>query len=298
MKNSRWGNPVRTAVFVPGYLDRFLLKAKTFDADALILDLEDAVPHAYKADARVNIRRYLDAGAFKQPVFVRVNAMDTGLLTMDMEATLTPNTSGFMFTKVRDERDIIYLDRMLAQYEHDGGFTVGQFKMFPLIEMGSAVMRAYQIAMASERVIGLAFGAEDYLTDLDGLHKDHGTSLVVPRSLIVIAARSAGIDAVDTPYLAVHDASGFRKEVEQARELGFSGQLILHPSQIAIANDVFTPSAEEIAEANRVIAAIEESRKAGQEVALLDGQLIGPPMMKRAQMLLEKATRMSRSATE
>lgn len=293
MKNSRWSLPLRTAVFVPGYLERFLEKARDFEADALILDVEDAVPHPFKADARDNIQKYLKAGAYERPVFIRVNAIDTGLLSKDMGATLHQNTTGFMFTKVRDERDIIYLDRMLAQYEHDGGFEDGKFKMFPLIEMGSAVMRAYDIAMASDRVIALAFGGEDYLTDLDGLHKDHGVSLVVPRSLIVIAARSAGIDAVDTPYLNVRDSDGFRREVEQARELGFSGQLILHPDQISIANDVFTPSPHEVYEAKRVIAAIEESRKTGKEVALLDGQLIGPPMMKRAQMLLAKAEKMA-----
>ena len=284
---------LRSAMFVPGYMRKFLDKAVEFRADALLLDLEDSVPEPYKDDARQYIREYLDANRFRQQTFIRVNDIDSGLLSKDLAATLHENTDGFMFTKVRDERDIIYFDKLLCQYEHDNGFPIGKFKMLPLIEMGSAVLRAHQIATASTRMIGLAFGGEDYLTDLDGLHKEHGTSLIVPRSLIVIAARSAHIDALDTPFLDIRNTDGFRKEVEQARELGFSGQLVLHPTQIDIANEVFSPSEEEITEARRIIAAIEESSQKGLGVTLLDGKLVGPPMRKRALKVLAKAERIA-----
>lgn len=282
---------LRSAMFVPGYTRKFLDKAVGFQSDAILLDLEDSVPDAYKDDARRYVREYLDQDKFPQQTFIRVNDIDSGLLSKDLEATLHENTDGFMFTKVRDENDIIYFDKLLSQYEHDHGFPHGKFKMLPLIEMGSAILRAYQIATASPRMIGLAFGGEDYLTDLDGLHKEHGTSLIVPRSLIVIAARSAHVDVLDTPYLDIRNAEGFRKEVEQARELGFSGQLILHPTQIDVTNEIFSPSEEEIREARRIIAAIKESSEKGQGTTLLDGKLVGPPMLKRAISVLAKHDR-------
>lgn len=282
-------------MFVPGYTRKFLDKAVGFRTDALLLDLEDSVPDPYKSDARKFVREYLDANIFSQQLFIRVNDIESGLLSKDLEATAHPHTDGFMFTKVRDENDIVYFDKLLSQYEHDLGLPKGRFTMLPLIETGSAILRAYQIATASSRMVGLALGGEDYLTDLDGLHKEHGTSLIVPRSLIVIAARSAHIDVLDTPYLDIRNEEGFRREVEQARELGFSGQLVIHPSQIKIANEVFSPSLEEVAEARRIIAAIKESSDKGQGTTLLDGKLVGPPMRKRARNVLTKAERIALS---
>lgn len=286
---------LRTMIFVPGYMIKFLEKAITMNSDAIILDLEDSVPEVYKNDARNNVKKYLDKNIFTQQLFIRVNSIDSGLLSEDLKWTLHDNTNGFMFTKARDENDIIYFDKLLSQLEYDNGFPIGKFKMCPLIETGSAVLRAYQIAIASKRVIALVFGGEDYLTDLDGLHKEHGMSLIVPRSLIVIAARSAKIEAIDTPYLNIKDLSGFKNEVELARELGFSGTLIIHPDQIDIANNAFTPSDEEIFEAERIYNAIEESKKKGLGVTLLDGKLIGPPMQKRAINVLSKINKIRKT---
>lgn len=289
--NTETRGSLRSAMFVPGYTRKFLDKAVGFRADALLLDLEDSVPVPCKEDARTFIREYLDQNKFPQQTFIRVNDIESGLLTKDLDATLHENTTGFMFTKVKDENDIIYFDKLLSQFEHDHGYEEGKFKMLPLIETGSAILRAYEIATASPRMVGLALGGEDYLTDLDGLHKEHGTSLIVPRSLIVIAARSAHIDVLDTPFLDIRNGEGFRKEVEQARELGFSGQLLLHPTQIEVANEIFSPSEEDVAEAKRIIAAIKESSEKGQGTTLLDGKLVGPPMHKRAINVLAKAER-------
>lgn len=282
-------DPLRSMTFVPAYNTRFLDKAITFTSDALILDLEDAVPWDYKQQARDNLRSYLDAGSFSQAVYVRVNAIDTGLLLKDLEAALHPRTSGIMFTKIRDERDIVYLDKLLSQLESDLGFEEGTFTMCPLIETASAVMRAYEIATASPRMIALTFGAEDYLRELDGLHLEHGASLLVPRSMIVMAARAAGIEPIDTPYLDIRNLAGLERELLLARELGFSGSLLLHPSHIQAANAVFAPSEAEIAEARSIIDAIEASAATGSGVALIDGKLVGPPMEKRARAVLAKA---------
>lgn len=282
---------LRTMTFVPGYMRKFLDKARHFPSDALILDVEDSVPDPFKNDARKFIRQCLDEGVFTQQVYIRVNSIDTGLLLDDLHAVMHPNLTGIMFSKARDERDIVYFDKLLSQLERQYGLDQGRVKMCPLIETGSAILRAYQMAIASPRMRALAFGGEDYLTDLDGLHLEHGTSLLVPRSLIVIAARAARIEALDTPFLSIRDLDGFRREVLQARELGFSGQLVLHPTQIPIANDIFTPSSEEIAEAQRILQTIAESESQGLGVALLDGRLIGPPMLARARHIESKMAR-------
>jgi len=268
-----------------------LESAVGLDSDAIILDLEDSVPLNFKQEARNNIRDYLTRDRFVQQVFVRVNCLESGMLDLDLECAAHYNTDGFVFTKVRDERDIVELDRQLTKIEHERGLEAGHFKMCPLIETASAVIRAYEIARASPRMVGLAFGGEDYLHDVDGLHKDSGLSLLVPRSMIVMAARASGIDAIDTPYLNIHDSVGLRREFELSREIGFSGSLIIHPSQVGIANDVFSPSTAEVSEAIRTIRAIEDSVEKGLGVALLDGKLVGPPMEKRARRILEKASR-------
>ena len=288
---------LRTMTFVPGYMTKFLDKAIDFKSDALILDLEDSVPLKDKQKARENIATYLKGKKYSQQVFIRVNPIDSGMLFDDLDAVLHEATDGIMFTKVIDEKDIIYFDKLLSQLENDKGFPNGKFKICPLIETGSAMIKSYDIAIASDRVNALVLGGEDYLTDLDGLHKEHGISLLVPRSLVVMAARTAKIDAIDTPFLDIKNTEGFEKEVKLARELGFSGTLIIHPTQIEIANRNFTPSEEEIDEAKKIIEAIELSKEKGLGVALLDGKLIGPPMEKRAQNIIAKIKRI-KEATE
>lgn len=279
---------LRSMVFVPGFRTSFLDKARSFDADALILDLEDSVPTAFKDEARKNIAEYVKTVDYPQKIFIRLNSIDSGYISRDLESVYNSRVFGFMPSMIRDDLDIIYIDKLLAQLEYDHGLEPCHFKLCPLIETGSALLKAYEIAKASPRIVGLAFGAEDYLTDLDGLHKESGASILVARSLIVMAVRSLNIAAIDTPFLDISDSDGFRADVELARELGFSGKLVLHPNQIDMTNEIFTPSEEELSEARRIIAAIEASDREGHGVTLLDGKLVGPPMEKRARKVLEK----------
>ena len=280
-------------IFVPCYVTKYLERALTFESDALILDLEDSVPELQKEEARKNLSVFLDQKLFDQELYIRVNPLSSGMLLDDLEVALNPKVRGIMPTKVSNEKDIIFFDRLLTQYEYKMGLNSGTFKLCPLIETGSAALKAFEIATASDRVNCLVLGGEDYLTDLDGLHKEHGESLLVPRSLIVMAARAAHLDVLDTPYLDVANLEGFRTEAKRARELGFSGNLLIHPSQIEIANEVFSPSDEEVREAQSVLDAISLSRQKGLAVTLLDGKLVGPPMEKRARHVIEKINRMN-----
>lgn len=280
---------LRTMIFVPAYLPKYLEKATNFKVDALILDIEDSVPHKDKRVARTNIRTALESQQYPQKIFLRVNSRESGLLEQDLIEALHPQVTGLMVTKSKDEADISYYEALLEEREKAMDLPRGKFLLCPLIETSMAVLRAYEIASVSDRVIALAFGGEDYLTDLDGLHKEHGASLLVPRSLIVIAARAAKKEVVDTPYLDVNDLTGFRREVELARELGFTGTMLLHPNQIDIANEVFTPSQADVKESLAIMRCIAASEEEGLGVTLYDGKLIGPPMQKRAERILERA---------
>jgi citrate lyase subunit beta/citryl-CoA lyase len=283
----------RSALFVPGYKDSFLQRSLSSNADALLLDVEDSVPDAFKEDARRLVHQFLeDAAGNPVAKFCRVNSIDSGMLRADLDAIVGPSLTGIMPSKAYSEADIHFLDRLLLQYEIERGLPAGAIKMMPLIETAKAVVKAFDIAVASPRIIGLALGGEDYLTDLDGLHKEHGTSLLYPRSAVVVAARAARVQALDTPYLDVADLTGYCRELEQSRELGFSGQLVLHPTQVADANRIFSPSADELKQAMRVIEAIAASRAQGSGVTLLDGKLVGPPMLKRAHAVVEKHRRL------
>ncbi|MDB4350696.1 CoA ester lyase [Verrucomicrobia bacterium] len=279
---------LRSALFVPGYLTKFLEKAKNYDVDALILDLEDSVPKYVKEQARENIKQYLKENSYHQRIYIRVNPIDSGLFTEDLNACLEFGIEGLMPTKIRNRKDIEFIDKFVCEFERSKKIKKNSIKLLPLIETGAAILSAHEIATCSERMSGLALGGEDYLTDLDGLHKEHGTSLIVPRSIVVIAARSAGIEVLDTPFLDIHDHDRYRKELEQSRELGFSGQLIIHPNQIELANKIFTPDESEINEARIIIEAIHQSSKEGNGTTLLNGKLVGPPMLKRAENVIRK----------
>jgi citrate lyase subunit beta/citryl-CoA lyase len=281
---------MRSLIFVPAYDKKYLEKSLKLSADILILDLEDSVPQSFKSEARQNLQMFLNSEDLSgKRVWVRVNPLFPGEeLEEDLRFVAHKRVEAFMLPKARTPEDISSFLKVIEEAEAQQGFEPSTFKICPLIETSLAVLRSYDIAMASDRVIALALGGEDYLTDLDGLHKEHGMSLLTPRSLMVVAARAAGVTPIDTPYLDVHNDAGLRRELELARELGFGGSLLIHPNHVPIANEIFSPSQAEYQEALAIIQELEMSKKNGLEVALYEGKLIGPPMKARALRVIEK----------
>jgi citrate lyase subunit beta/citryl-CoA lyase len=200
--------------------------------------------------------------------------------------SLHEDIHGFMPTKIRTYHDLLYYDKLLTQLEIENNFPIGKFKLVPLIENTTAVMDAYNIAKASSRTIALCFGGEDLLDDLSGLHGTPPRAFDYPRAVISHAARACGILPIDTPYLELNDFEGFKIEETVSFEQGFAGCLLIHPRQIPVANQCFTPSEAEIHRSNKIIEAIEEAKKRGSGVAMLDGKMIGPPMRKRAEKVI------------
>lgn len=280
---------LRSMFFVPGHVEKYLFKAATLKADAFILDVEDAVPLHQKADARKNIKKALQEGLFKgKQVIIRINELDEGMLLNDLDAVLHPDVLGIMPAKTYSKRDMAFFDEVLKQYEFKMGLEIGHFKLLPLIETLLSFENINMIANSTERLIALAFGGEDYLKELGGKHGENDHTFDYPRTKIAIAAKAAGLQAIDTPYLDVHDMEGFEEREQKSKDLGFEGCLLIHPKQIELANACFSPSEEEFEKATKIFDSVKIAEEQGLSVALMDGVLIGPPMKKNAFKILTK----------
>lgn len=277
-------------MFVPGHNEKLLLKAAESDADALILDLEDSVtPFHNKIAARKLCAMLVQMRKFSGfSVWIRVNDKDSGLLEDDIKSFIMPYVDGFIYPKSYDSEDIINVDKLIQKYEEHACFKAGHFKLIPLIETCSAVINAYQIATASQRVIALAFGCEDFVADLQGVHDERHLSLYTPRAMIAMACRAAGKIPVDTVHIKVHDLNDLEENLKVAKTLGFEGMLILNPKEIPLAKHYFTPTPQEVADAKKMLKLAEEAEKSEKGVAYLDDRFVGPPMVLAAKKLLKK----------
>ena len=281
---------LRSFMFLPAYNSRYIDKALCSDADALILDMEDSVPPEQRQVARDNIIQCHDKGLFdKKNIFIRINEIGTKDFSEDIIQLILPNITGLMPSKIMDAEDIIFLDKFLNVIEMKKGIEIGTIKLAPLIETTSAIMNIQGIAQASKRLVALCFGGEDYLNDLGSTYTYQETAFAFPRAMIVNAARTAGLLPIDTPFLNVLDVDGFEQKEREAYKNGFAGCLILNPRQIEPANRVFSPDKEKVEYSKRLIEAVSlaaSEKKSG--VVMLDGEMVGPPMRKRAQSVLEQ----------
>lgn len=279
---------LRNMMYVPSYREKFIEKSLTADTDAIIYDLEDSVPYQFKSDARKILRRYIDKGVFKdKKVFIRLNPIESNMLSEDFKYVLHKDITGFMLSKIYTAADMDYYDKLVTQLEAENNIEYGHFKFAPLIETTSAIMDIYNIAKQTDRTVAVCFGGEDFLNDLEGLHKEPPRSFDYPRAAIAIAARAAGIQPIDTPYLAIHDEEGFIKEENISFEMGFAGVQILSPRQIPLANKCFTPPQDEVERSKEIVLTYESAAKEGSGVAMYKDKMIGPPMYKRAKRVLE-----------
>ncbi len=279
----------RSMFFIPGHVDKYLEKAHLIPADALILDVEDSVPPNMKEKARDNVKKILETGRLSdKQIIIRINELDAGMLLKDLGAVLHKDVLGIMPAKIYSEQDMAFFNEVLNQYEYELNLNKGHFKLIPLIETLLSFENINTIADSCDRLIALAFGGEDYLKELGGAHGKDDHTFDYPRTKIAIAAKASGLQAIDTPYLDVHDMEGFSAREQKSKDLGFEGCLLIHPKQIELANSCFSPSEDEFNKAKMIYEAVKKSDEKGLSVALLDGVLIGPPMQKNAFKTLRK----------
>ena len=286
---------LRSLQFVPGNRRDMLEKSRGFRADAIVADLEDSVPPAEKSAARELVAELVPTlSQMGQKVMVRVNSLDTGRTAEELRAVVSSQLYGVSLGKVDSPWHVSECARLLSVEEARRGMGEGAVKIIPWIESAAGVLSASAIASASSRVVAMAFGAEDFTNDMGLQRTEGGEEVAFPRAMIPIAARAAGIVALDTPYVRFRDAEGLRREAESAASLGYKGKFSIHPAQLETINEVFTPREEDLEYARRVVAAWEESTAQGRGALALDGEMVDVPVVKRACNLLALATEIAR----
>lgn len=286
---------MRSYLFVPGDAPRKLEKGLASGADALLLDLEDAVAPDAKPKAREVVREYLNdvrAKTERPRLFVRINAFDTGLSDADLDAIIPARPDGILLPKSRSGADVAHLDAKITAREALSGIDDGATRILVLVtESASALFGLSNYRESSPRLDGMTWGAEDLSVDLgaetnrlkDGSYTD---PYRLARALCLVAAVSAEVTPIDSIYPNFRDLSGLRDEALAGRRDGFAGKMAIHPDQVPVINEVFTPTPEAIAEANKIVAAFHDAGGAG--VISLDGAMLDQPHLKRAQRLLAR----------
>ena len=282
---------MRSLMFVPAHNKRLMDSAMRVSADVLLFDIEDSVqPAANKQMARDNILQYLSEGKFaNRIIFPRVNDRESGHLLQDVYQLTVDGITGFMYPKAKKGEDIYFFGKLLETIEYEKNIPQGTFKIIPLIETTGAVMNIQEICQSCpNRVVAVAFGCEDFVTDLGGTHDDLGQSIFTARSMIAMGARANGVIPIDTVHIKVHDLVDLEQNLVFAKKIGFEGMLVLNPKELPLVHQYFSPSETEIAWANEMLFLSEEAVSLGKGVAVKDNKFIGPPMVKMAKDILEK----------
>lgn len=280
---------MRSLMFVPAHNQKLLDSSIRRDADVLLLDIEDSVPVFDKQKARDNIKAFVQRDDLNgKLIFPRINDRESGELLKDLTQLTIEGVHGFMYPKSTKAEDVYFVGKLLETIEYEKHIPVGTFKLIPLIETAGAIVNIKEICQACTRVVAVAFGCEDYVTDIRGKHDDAGNSIFYARNAIVNAARFASIIPIDTVHIKVHDLVDLEKEVQLGKELGFEGMLVLNPKELPIVHQYYSPSDEEIAWAEEMVQLSEEAVREGKGVAVKDNKFIGPPMLKMAKNILAK----------
>ena len=286
---------LRSLIFVPGNRRDMLEKAREFDADVIVADLEDSVPPAEKLNAREIVKEMIPTLSGRgQKVVVRLNSLETGLAHDDLSAVIDPHLYGVSVGKVESARDIRECHNIISAIERRTGLEAGCLRLIPWIENSRAVMGAYDIAIVTPRVVAIAFGAEDYTEDMGVQRTDAGDEVYFPRASVALAARAAGVVALGSPYVGYRDEEGLQKDIELDMKLGFKGKFAIHPAQLGIINKIFSPRPEDMEYARRVVEVWDQAEAAGKGSTSLDGRMIDVPVVKRARNLLALADDIAR----
>lgn len=276
-------------MFVPGNNPGMMADAHIYGPDSIMLDLEDSVTMAEKDTARLlvhNALKSIDYGDTE--MVVRINPLNTPYGKKDIEAVVKAGVDVIRMPKTETAEEVIEVEREIERVEKEIGY-LGRTKIMAAIESTLGIVNAYAIATASPRMMGIALGAEDYSANLKTQRTPGGDELRLARETIVVAARAAGIDALDTVYSNLNDMETFRKEVEFIKTLGFDGKSIINPRQIEVVNDVFAPKEKEIEKSRTILAAIKEAERKGSGVIAVNGKMVDRPVVLRAQRTIDLA---------
>ena len=285
----------RSFLFAPGNVARRVEKALTLDADAVILDLEDSVAPSDKPATRELIAQAI--GQPRKPrLYVRVNAASSPYCHADLLGTVRKGVDGVLLPKVESAGELHAVDWTLWNLEREHGLAEGSIDLIPQLETAKGVQRIERVVQAGNlrtyrgpwRVKRVAFGAGDYANDVGLSVSADEPELAEARARLVMISRAAGLEnPLDSPWFQLKDPEGFRRALERSRRGGFQGRLCIHPDQVAPVNAAYLPSAEELAQAARIVAAFREAEARGAAAIVVDGQMVDYPIVHRAQALLD-----------
>jgi len=297
----------RSVLFAPGDDRKKAGKAFAAGADAVVLDLEDAVAPEKKDAARQTVRkvlaeaavggpsgsldrgpdRDLSGGLRRVPVFVRVNAVSSPYILKDLEAVVDLPIEGIMLAKAESGEEVRRADWLLGLLEQEKGIAPGRLVIIPFVESVRGIEQAAEIAGACARVWCLAFGGNDYTMDIGTTYSPEGAEQFYARCRLVTASRIAGIaPPLDTVNPDFRNIPALVEEVKRVKQLGFQGKLVIHPAQVGPVNEVFTPAPTEVEWAKKVVAAFAQAQAAGAGVIQLEGRMVELPVVRRAQQIL------------
>ncbi len=279
----------RTMMFLPANNPAMITDAHIYNPDSIMIDLEDATSINQKDAARFLVYHALkniDYG--KTETVVRINGIDTPFGRDDIRAVVKGGVDVVRLPKTDTAKEIIEVDRLITEAEKECG-REGQTLIMAAIESATGILNVKDIALASPRMMGIALGAEDYVTNLKTTRSKHGWELYYAREAIVLAARNAGIYCFDTAYADINNIEGFRKEVQFIKDLGFDGKSCVHPKQIEIVHEIYTPSQKEIEKSIKIINGAKEAETKGSGVISVDGKMVDGPIITRAYRILELA---------
>ncbi|MGM0293490.1 citrate (pro-3S)-lyase subunit beta [Enterococcus sp. AZ062] len=279
----------RTMMFVPGANAAMLRDAPLYGADSLMFDLEDAVSLKEKDSARLLVHMALKTFDYsKVETVVRINALTAGG-DQDIEAMVLAGIDVIRLPKTETAQDIIEVDQVITSVEETYHIPMGTTKMMAAIESAEGVLNAREIAKASKRLVGIALGAEDYVTNMKTQRYPDGQELSFARNMILHSARAAGIAAIDTVYSDVENLEGFQAEVRLIKQLGFDGKSVINPRQIPLVHAIYEPTEKEIQAAKEVIWGIQEAEAKGSGVISVNGKMVDKPIVERAEKVIALA---------
>ena len=280
----------RSMLFLPGNTPNIIVNGEVLGADALILDLEDAVAPAEKDSARILVRNAIgEMGFGRCEVIVRINAIDTPFWQRDLETILPVRPAMIMPPKTGTAEDVRTVDAYITNLEAKLGLPENGVRLIPLIETALGVENAYSIASASPRVAAIFLGGEDLTADLHCKRTREGNEIAYARSRMVCAARAAGVEVYDTPFTDVNDDEGIYADARCAKGLGFTGKAAISPRHVKAINEVFSPTMAEIEYAYEVMQAIREGQAQGKGAVSLRGKMIDAPIVTRARQTIAMA---------
>jgi citrate lyase beta subunit len=275
---------------MPGDDRRKIEKATTLGVDCICMDMEDGVAVNRKAEAREVIARAmkeLDFGTSER--CIRINSIGSGFEKEDLASALAARPDSIVVPKIETAEQVQWVSGQIESYELANGLAIGGIRLLIGVETAKGILNLKEIAEADKRLEAVIFGAEDYAASVGARRTKEATEVLYARSAVVAACAANDLQAIDMVYIDFHDIEGLRREAEQGAGFGFSGKQVIHPNQVSVVQEAFTPSEEAIAYAKRIVESFESSQKEGKGAYALDGKMIDMPLLKNAQKVLDRA---------